>query len=101
MEQDTEELEEKVDKLLVLTADTNHLMHGIRRSQRWGHFFTILWWVFIVGSSAAAYYYLQPYTDQVVKYYKNFQSGSQQAQSFEQEVAQYFQKHFTATSTQQ
>lgn len=50
----------KLDELLELTRDNNKILHGIRRTQRWSSFFTVVYWAVILGSIFGTYYYFQP-----------------------------------------
>jgi len=88
-----EELKELVKRQAQLNADTNKVVHSMRRSQRMHTFFTLLWWVLVLGVSAYTYFnYVQPYVEQVVGLY-----GS--AQNFQGQVQGFFGQYF-GTSTQ-
>lgn len=89
---DMQELKELVKRQAQLNADTNKVVHSMRRSQRVHTFFTVVWWLLILGVSVYSYYtYVQPYVDQVVQAY-----GS--AQSFQHQVSGFFGQYF-GTST--
>lgn len=49
-----------LQQIAKLTQENNEILRGMRRAQRWGRLFRLLWWIFIIGTSAATYYYLQP-----------------------------------------
>lgn len=91
---DMEDLKELVRRQAQLNADTNRVVHSLRRSQRVHTFFTLLWWVLIVGVSAYTYYYyVQPYVEQIVQLY-----GS--AQNFQGQMQELFGQYFgSATSS--
>ncbi len=76
------EIKKEVEKLKAITADTNRIVHGMRRSQRWHTFVTVLWWAIILGLTGASYYFIQPYINQVTQAYGNAQSLQTQAQDF-------------------
>lgn len=61
----------KIDELLELERDNNRMLHRMRRSMVWGHIFTILYWLAILGAVGWSYLYLQPY---IVKYWGTYQS---------------------------
>lgn len=81
MEEEIKELRALVKQNLALTQETNHIVRGMRRSARWGRFFSLVWWVAIIAVSGATYYlYLQPYVDTIQKAYgstKNFEAQIQ------------------------
>ncbi len=83
-----EELKELVKRQAQLNADTNKVVHSMRRSQRMHTFFTLLWWVLVLGVSAYTYFnYVQPYVEQVVGLYGSAQNFQGQVQGF---FGQYF-----------
>lgn len=89
---DLQELKELVKRQAQLNADTNKVVHSMRRSQRMHSFFSIVWWLLILGVSVYSYYtYVQPYVDGVVQAY-----GS--AQNLQQQVSGFFGQYF-GTST--
>jgi len=78
-----EELKRLVQKNLAMTEETNHIVRGMRRSARWGRFFSIAWWIVIIAVSGATYYiYVQPYVTDIEKAYGNTQNFEQQVQDF-------------------
>lgn len=85
---DIEELRELVKRQAQLNADTNKVVHSLRRSQRVHSFLSLLWWVLVLGVSAYTYFnYVQPYVDQVVGIYGSAQNFQGQVQGF---FGQYF-----------
>ena len=54
-----------------LAQDNNKILHGIRRSQRIASFMSLLYWVIIIGIALGSFYYLQPYTEQVQKFWRD------------------------------
>jgi hypothetical protein len=70
--------QEKIDELLKLERDNNHMLHKMRRSMVWGNIFTLFYWLVILGGLGASYYYLQPY---VMKYWNVYQSAVQTLES--------------------
>ncbi len=91
---DVEELKELVKRQAILNADTNKVVHSMRRTQRVHSLFSILWWVLVVGVSIYSYYtYVQPYVEQIVHAY-----GS--AQDLQHQVTGFFGQYF-GTSTRQ
>jgi len=93
MDPEIEEIKEKLNKVLALSEDTNRVMRSMRRSQRWARFFSIAWWLFILGASGAAYYYFfQPYLMQVMSMYQSLSGGSSGG-GFEQQFADYIKQY--------
>lgn len=88
-----EDLRAEVEELRELTADTNKVVHKMRRGIWWGRLWTIAMWLVFFGISGAAYlYYLQPLVTKAQEYYLHFQTQAGQAQSWEQQAAQFFKQ---------
>lgn len=86
MDQEIDELKAEVEELKQITADTNRVVRGMRRSQRWHTLFQIVWWLSVLGITGAAYYYyVQPYVQQILDSYNN-------AKGFEVQVQDFFAK---------
>ena len=62
-----------LEKTYELSKENNHILRGIRSSNRWGTFIHIFYWVIIIGVSIGAYYYVQPYVNIAEKAYKSVQ----------------------------
>ncbi len=91
---DTQELKELVKRQAQLNADTNKVVHSMRRSQRMHSWLSIIWWLLVLCVSAYSYFtYVQPYVDQVMSAYGSAQDLQHQVQGF---FGQYF-----GTSTKQ
>lgn len=85
---DMQELKELVKRQAQLNADTNKVVHSLRRSQRMHTLFSIVWWLLILGVSAYSYYaYVQPYVQQVMSAYGSAQNLQHQVSGF---LGQYF-----------
>ena len=59
---------------LDLARDNNKILHGMRRSARWGTAFRVLYWFVILGGLAISWYYVQPYLETLLKAYTQVQS---------------------------
>ena len=85
---DMQELKELVKRQAQLNADTNKVVHSMRRSQRVHTFMSVLWWVLVLGVSVYTYFnYVQPYVEQIVGIYGSAQDFQGQIQGF---FGQYF-----------
>jgi hypothetical protein len=73
----------KLDELLEITRENNKILSGMRRTQRWGSFFRIVYWTVILGSIFGVYYYFQP---TIQKYMKTFQTSIGIIQNFEKTI---------------
>ncbi len=82
MDTDIDDLKREVESLKAVTVDTNKMVHGMRRSQRWRSFMTLLWWTFIVGASVWSYYLIQPYINQAAAAYGNTRDLQVQVQDW-------------------
>src|SRR3989338_9321525 len=91
-ENEIEELKELVEKDLKLNAETNQMVHQIRRSARWGVFFQALYWLLILGVLGASYYYISPYISKIFDVYQNIQHTSTQSQNFFENLQETFGK---------
>lgn len=90
----------RIDELLRLTKETNRMVHKMRRSQLWGRFFQIVWWIAIVAISGAAYYYYAaPYVNKIEQLYAQLEQGGAQAQSMGTEVSSFFGNWIPHTTT--
>jgi cell division protein FtsL len=67
-------IEEKLDK-------NNQLLVKVRRVQRQGQLFKILYWVLIVLLAFGAFYYIQPYVNQLLETYTGIQDTQEKMQS--------------------
>ena len=70
----------KIDELLELTKENNKILHGMRRTQRFSSFLTLVYWAVILGSIFGTYYYFQP---TIQKYVKTIRTSMGIIQSFE------------------
>ena len=50
-----------LERNLKLTEENNKILRKMHRAALWKNFFSVLYWVFIVGTALGAYYFLQPY----------------------------------------
>lgn len=73
----------KLDELLEITRENNKILRGMRRTQRWGSFFRLVYWTVILGSVFGVYYYFQP---TIQKYMKTFRTSVGIIQNFEKTV---------------
>jgi len=81
----------RIDEILRITKDTNRMVHKMRRSQLWGRFYQVVWWIAILAISGAAYYYYaQPYVDKLTQLYAQVESGGAQAQSVGSQLSSFF-----------
>jgi len=62
-----------LQKTYDLAKENNHILHGIRRSNRLSSVVRVLYWTVIIGASLGAYYYIQPYLDTVLNAYGQIQ----------------------------
>ena len=65
---------ELLEKTFELAKENNHILKGIRSSNRWAAFFRIFYWIIVIGISIGAFYYVQPYIDTAFKAYKGIQT---------------------------
>lgn len=89
----------KLDELLELTRENNKILSGMRRTQRWGSLFNIVYWAVILGSIFGVYYYFQP---TIQKYMKTLQTSAKILQNIENTagaIPSYLQG-FKGTTTQ-
>ena len=90
MDPQIQELRKLVVENLQIAEDTRRVVHSMRRSQRVGRFFTLVWWFLVlVASGAAYYYYLQPYVAQIERLYENMQTNTQQAQQYQTQISNF------------
>ncbi len=100
MDPDIKQLQDEIKRLGAITADTNRIVHGMRRSQRWHTFVSLVWWATILGVTAASYWYAWPYIQQAQKAYQSFQSESQKASSLQQQIQDALGQYLGQTKAQ-
>lgn len=76
-------MRQEVEELKRISIDTNRVIHGMRRGQRWRSFFGVVWWIAIIAVSGASYYYyVQPYVEEAIKSYDSAKQAQSQVQDF-------------------
>jgi len=65
----TPEEKQLLERVAVLSEENNHILRGIRRANRFGVVWKILYWAVVIALSYGAYIYIQPYFDQLLKMY--------------------------------
>ena len=78
---------ELLEKTFEMSKENNHILKGIRSSNRWAAFFRIFYWVIIIGISVGAFYYVQPYINVAFKAYKNIQGDLNNVKSVVDKVS--------------
>ena len=65
--------EERVllEKVVALSEENNKILRGIRRSNRLGFVWKIIYWTAIIALSYGAYVYIQPYANLMLKEYSS------------------------------
>ena len=73
----------KIDMMLVLAQETNVYVKKIRKVQKAGQIFSMIYWTFIIILVFGGFYFLQPYLN-VFNIYSGGISGLRQAASMQQ-----------------
>ncbi|MDE2213226.1 MAG: hypothetical protein KGJ34_01700 [Patescibacteria group bacterium] len=99
MDSELEELKELVRQNMKLTADTNRLVHAMRRNARLAMVVRTLYWLAIILILGASYYfYVAPYIQKFQQLVGEFQTTSSttqtQGQNFFQSFEQAIKNHF-------
>jgi len=63
-----------LDEALLLARENNKILHGIRRGNRWSMFFTLAYWILILGSLGVGFYFAKPYIDLADQSYSQIKS---------------------------
>ena len=66
---------DKLDELLDLTRENNHILRKMHRKMVWGQVFTFIYWLAILGALGWSSYYFQPYIEQYVDAYQTILSA--------------------------
>lgn len=66
---------ELLEKTYELEKENNHMLRGIRNSNRWSLFFRLFYWFIIIGLSVGAFYFIQPYLESLMNTYSSVQDG--------------------------
>lgn len=107
MDPQIEELKELVRQNIALSAETNHVVHKLRRGMWWGRLGTVIFWAVLIVAPVAAYYYyfqsyIQPYTQKIEQLYTQYQQGNQQVQNYQSQLSNFFGNLMpTSTTTKQ
>ena len=78
MEQDEKDL---LEKTYEMSKENNHILKGIRASNRWASFIRVIYWILIIGASLVAYYFVKPYVAPMLKAFGELQKGLNNVQS--------------------
>ena len=93
-------MDPRIDEILRLTKETNHMVHKMRRGMWWGRFFLVVWWVGIFALSGVTYYYYaQPYVNKLEQLYVQIQQGGEQAQQVSSQISSFFGNWMPRTPT--
>ena len=95
MDPELAELKKQVEELKAVTVDTNKIVHGMRRSQRWHSFMSLLWWVIIIGASVGSFYFIQPYLQKALDAYTGMQQSAKTTEGWQQQAQDFFNKYLT------
>lgn len=71
------ETEEELKELLDMTRENNEILHGMRRRERIGNIFKIVYVSFIILSFYGAYVFAEPY----IKQFKDILNNAQKTQT--------------------
>jgi hypothetical protein len=83
MATDIEVLKQEIEELKAISKDTNRSVRKMRSSQRMHTFFTVLWWLTIVGVTGYTYItYVQPYVEKITSAYDNTKDLQAQVQEW-------------------
>ncbi|MFA6554005.1 MAG: hypothetical protein WCS89_00675 [Candidatus Paceibacterota bacterium] len=73
----TPEEKSLLERTYKMAEENNHILRGIRRSNRYGIAAKIFYWVVIIGITFGAFYYLQPYLNSMVNLIEQAQKAVQ------------------------
>ena len=71
-------LEHRLDRILALTEENNHILRKLRRAQVWSQVFSIVRLLIFVFLTLGAYYYISQYFDTLKELYKSATDTSSQ-----------------------
>jgi len=81
-----EEFKEILEETLELAEENNKILRRMQRAMRWGRFFSLLYWLIIIGSAVGAYYFLQPFIASFQETFQSFTSGVGSLQNVGQQL---------------
>ncbi|MEK7575084.1 MAG: hypothetical protein AAB511_02540 [Patescibacteria group bacterium] len=81
-----------LERAVTLSEENNNILRGIRRANRLGFIWKIVYWIVILAVSYGAYVYIQPYVDQVMKVYQGTVNTSQKVSSQFSGLENFFKK---------
>ncbi len=53
--------EEKLEAIYQMTLENNEVLRSVRRQQYMSSFFSVIYWLVILGSIGSAYYFIKPF----------------------------------------
>ena len=74
-------IEKKLDDLMELTVENNHMLRKMRQAQRFTVVMRTLYWVLIIGLAFGSFYFVKPYFEQLTKVYTQGATSFQTIQS--------------------
>ena len=78
-----------LEDLLGLVQENNKLLKKMHRSSIWGHVFSALYWIVIIGAMLGSYYFLQPYIDVLTTAYQTLMSSVESVQNLGNTVPKF------------
>jgi hypothetical protein len=73
-----EKMEKMLRELYRVTKENNDYLKKIDRRQRYGMYWKVLFFIITAGSVLGVYYMAQPYVDQVLGFYNQFETSVNQ-----------------------
>ncbi len=65
----TPEDRELLHRSVALSEENNDILRSIQRHMRLSRFFSLLYWIIIIGTAAGAFYFLKPYGQAILHAY--------------------------------
>ncbi len=80
MEQQIQQLHEKIDELTALVEENHQMVKSMYRRAQIASYFVALKWIIIIGLTVGSLYYIQPYLETMMKVYGTIGGGASTSQ---------------------
>ncbi|MEI8338044.1 MAG: hypothetical protein WCF92_02755 [bacterium] len=96
-------MDDEIENLLRETRDlaeeNNKILKGIRRSNRWGAFIKVFYWIIFIALTIGAFAYIQPYLDSMLKLYNQVEGANNQITASQGTISGGIKDYFMGTGT--
>ena len=90
MEERFDKLERMLKEMYRVNRENHEYLRKIDQRQRYGVYWKFFWFAIVLGSALGIYYFVQPYVDQAVNFYDQFETSLVQLNTIPEQVKGIF-----------